>query len=403
MTGPGLLDGVRVVEIGSALGAHFAGRLLGLLGADVIKVEPVHGDPSRRRGPFIRDVPHIEGSTLFLYANMCKRSVTANAATPTGRSLISKLVDTADAVIFDGNDSAWTPLSDLRKAERGRPIWVEVSAFGASGPHRDWTLSEVALYHAGGEGYLLPGGTTFLAYPDREPIKGPRYLGSFSAGVSIAVAALLALLDEVRGPGSLFIDVSLQECLLQLLRAEIHQCGDLGVVQSRAMRSLGVAGLLPSRDGWLELYPLEPRMWNSLMQLMGNPEWADGPDFFASARLGQAPGEKALENVGMWTAQRPKEETAQLCQEAGIAAGAVLTIDEALGAEQLAAREFFQLLPHPYAGELRYPVLPFGGNVTSAVNLRSAPLLGAHNVDVWGEVAAASGQDVCKMFEAGVI
>ena len=59
------LSGLRVVEVGPDIAAHFVGRQLAEIGADVVKVEPPEGDPSRRRGPFAREVPHPEGSALF--------------------------------------------------------------------------------------------------------------------------------------------------------------------------------------------------------------------------------------------------------------------------------------------------------------------------------------------------
>ena len=90
------LPNLRALEVASLIAGPYCGKLLASLGANVIKVEPPTGDPSRRRGPFPDDIPHPERSGLYLYLNTGKQSVTLNLADPSGRELLHRLVASVD-------------------------------------------------------------------------------------------------------------------------------------------------------------------------------------------------------------------------------------------------------------------------------------------------------------------
>jgi len=95
---PGPLSGVRVLELANETG-QFCGKLLGDLGADVVKIEPPGGEPCRRIGPFLDDVPHPERSLSFWYYNTSKRGITLNPETVDGRDLFRRLAATADVIL----------------------------------------------------------------------------------------------------------------------------------------------------------------------------------------------------------------------------------------------------------------------------------------------------------------
>src|SRR5687767_10507151 len=97
--GAGLLQGVTVLDIGHYISGPYCARLLGALGADVIKVEPTWGDASRSLGPFFHDDPNAEKSGLFHYLNAGKRGVTLNLKTAEGRDLLLRLAEKADVVV----------------------------------------------------------------------------------------------------------------------------------------------------------------------------------------------------------------------------------------------------------------------------------------------------------------
>ena len=95
---PGPLTGLRVLELADETG-QFCGKLLGDLGADVVKIEPPGGEPSRQIGPFLDDIPHPERSLSFWYYNTSKRGITLDLETADGRRLFRRLAATADVIL----------------------------------------------------------------------------------------------------------------------------------------------------------------------------------------------------------------------------------------------------------------------------------------------------------------
>ncbi|HEY2042401.1 MAG TPA: CoA transferase, partial [Jatrophihabitans sp.] len=95
---PGPLSGLRLLELADQTG-QFCGKLLGDLGADVIKIEPPGGEPCRHTGPFLDDIPHPERSLSFWYYNTSKRGITLDINKADGRDLFRRLAATADVVL----------------------------------------------------------------------------------------------------------------------------------------------------------------------------------------------------------------------------------------------------------------------------------------------------------------
>jgi len=95
---PGPLTGLRILELADESG-QFCGKLLGDLGADVLKIEPPGGERCRRLGPFLDDIPHPERSLSFWYYNTSKRGITLALNTADGSALFRRLAATADVVL----------------------------------------------------------------------------------------------------------------------------------------------------------------------------------------------------------------------------------------------------------------------------------------------------------------
>ena len=121
-TQPTALPYLRVLEVASLIPGPYCGKLLASLGANVIKAEPLAGDPSRRRGPFPDDIPHPERSGLYLYLNTGKQSVTLNLDDAAGRDLLRQLVAGVDMVVHD-----YTP-------ERAAVVGLDGDALQAANP-----------------------------------------------------------------------------------------------------------------------------------------------------------------------------------------------------------------------------------------------------------------------------
>ena len=171
------LAGLRVLEVAEGVPGPYCGKLLASLGADVLKVErPAGGDPSRREGPFPGDVPHPETSGLFLYLNTGKRGITLDLDDAQGRVILSELAGQADVLITDrqpgqGDAGGFTEGSRFDALRDSNPdlILAYVTPFGVSGPYAYFRAHDLNVFHAGGEGYLLPNGLALDTFPERAP------------------------------------------------------------------------------------------------------------------------------------------------------------------------------------------------------------------------------------------
>ena len=380
---PTALAGLRVLELGSLVAVPYCGKLLASLGADVVKIEPPKtGDPSRRRGPFPGDDPHPERSGSFLYLNTGKRGVTLDVDDPQGRKMLRQLASQADIFIHDSPPSlaASRGLERESLAELNPALIVAaITPYGSSGPNSEYPAHDVNVFHAGGEGNLLPNGLALDTFPDRAPIAAGGMMASYQGGLTAAVGILGAVVAQwAEGTGQ-SVDSSMQEAQLAIGYLPVQRLEAEGFVETRFSRFFRMGGVLPAADGYVELLTLEPRQWEGLARLLGDPEWASADKFRDPATHGAA----INENLRQWTVQHTREWLYREGQAHGVPIAPYLTPAEVYSSPQQREREFFVELGHPEAGSYDYAGLPLRMSETPPA-LRRAPLLGEHNAEVFG-------------------
>ena len=271
--GPGALQGLRVLELGEHLAAPYCTKLLGDLGADVVKVEhPDGGDPTRRRGPFPNDVEDgdPECSGTFLYFNTSKRSLRLDVGTGAGRDAFLALASGVDVLVEDRAPGELDALG-LGYAELARRnprlIVASITPFGQTGPNASHRSYHLNLYHSGGHtspfASLDPTGS-------RPPSRAGAHLGECDAGLTAALGILAAVYGRgADGPGQ-HIDVSKQEAMMCLERVTIGRFAN----EADPFRGRGPGGLTRAKDGWVMLTTIEPHQWQGLLRTMGEPAWS---------------------------------------------------------------------------------------------------------------------------------
>ena len=281
------LAGLRVVEVGEMVAVPYCGKLLASLGADVIKVEPPKvGDASRRRGPFPGDVPHPERSGTFLYLNTGKRSVTLDLDNPKGQDMLSQLAREVHVIIHDSSPAVAGARGLGRQSlEAINPSLVvaAITPYGSTGPNSDHAAHDVNVFHAGGEGNLLPNGLALDTFPDRAPIAAGGMMASYQGGLTAAVGILGAVVTQWANGTGQAVDCSMQEAQLAIGYLPIQRLEAEDFVETRFSRFFRMGGVMPAADGFVEILTLEPRQWEGLARLLGEPEWAS-PDKFRDRR-----------------------------------------------------------------------------------------------------------------------
>ena len=398
-----VLENVKVLEYGNFITAPFCSKILADLGAEVIKIEePCCGDVSRKQEPFLDDIPGLERSGLFQYLNMNKLGITLNPETTTGKKIFCQLLENAD--IFVENNFPWRMKKlelSYRQIKKINPriVMTSITAFGQTGPYKDYKGCELVNMNMGGVGYI----STRESDISQEPIKYPAHLFSFQAGLSAAAATLGDFFSQcATGLGS-HLDISEQESVIQNINSALaHYWYGNQIVARTDVLSIAPAHILPCKDGYIYNAFSEEHQWRRFVEVMGNPDWADS-ELFKNA-MTRAQYWDALKPLLIeWTMEHTVEEIYRNSQEHGAPVGAVRTADQVLKDKQMAARGFFVEVEQADKSKLVYPGVPYTFSEIQREAPLAAPTLGQHNNEIYCGRLGYDIHDFVKLKEAGVI
>jgi len=400
----GPLDGIAVLDLTQGVAGPYATKYYSDYGADVIKIErPGLGDPARRLGPFVGDVPHHETSGMFLHLNTGKQSVTLNLKTESGRRILRRLAAQADIVFESFRPGALARLGlDSRTLAELNPraALIQLSSFGQTGPYRDFDADDMLAFAMGG--VLRVQGD-----PDREPVKLGLFTPLFLVGVVTAALSLGAFFGSRRSGVGERVDISMMEMLAASMdRAAPNLVayqynGELSTTREKAAKLNALPnGIYPCKDGYVHINA-QTAWWPRLCRAIGRPELAD--DAYYVDRVNDfeaAPEFEAL--VYPWLLERTKQEIMETAQAVGLPISALNTMEDVFHDPHLRAREFFRAIDHPVAGVLEHAGPPFRMLGTPAT-IRRAPLLGEHTSQVLCERLGYTAAQVARLRQANVI
>jgi len=400
-----MLAGLKVIDCGENVSAPYAAKLMGDLGAEVIKVEaPIVGDVARRRGPFPREHEgDPEYSGLFLALNTSKRGITLDLLHPDGRALLDRLVKHADVLVHNYTPSRAKSLGlDYERLSivNDQLVVTQITVYGATGPKAEWMAHNLNGVAAGGWLYMSPGYSKDMELP---PLKTFGQQGDFQGGIHGALATMSALFARRAIGRGQWVDVSIQEAVAAALELGFvkwtynqevsHRCGTLG--------PSAPYGILRCKDGLLHFLILEEAHWAGLKKIMGYPEWAEW-ELFKTGR-DRALNQDALEmQVEEWLKDHTMQEVYEMAREERLPIVPVADMHALFNMEQLKARDYFAQLEHPAAGKLTYPGAPFKLSTRAWALRRPAPRLGQHNREVLAEVGVDE-QELVRLQKAGAI
>jgi benzylsuccinate CoA-transferase BbsE subunit len=413
---PGPLAGLRVLELADEKG-QFCGKLMGDLGADVVKIEPPGGEACRHVGPFLDDIPHPERSLSFWHYNTSKRGITLNLETTDGHQLFCRLAETAD-VILETFPPGFLPRLGLGygalSAANPGLIMCSLTPFGQTGPWRDYATSDLLHMAAGGQ--MASCGYDEVDVPDAPPI-APGGGNAWHMGCHYAYMAIMAALvyRTVTGQGQ-YIDVSIHEtCALTteaaianyIYRHEVvrrhtgrhHAPGPTPRTQFRSKDGYYVTALVAGR--------LNPRYVKNLAELLDSYGMAgDLKDpKYQDPKVIEANRDHIIEElVANFIAHLPAEEVYHAAQARGFTWGAVRPAEALLEDAHLHDRDFWKHVEHPELGRsFVYPGEAAIYHGSPWRISRRAPLIGEHNADIFCAELGLSPPELCVLAESRVI
>jgi crotonobetainyl-CoA:carnitine CoA-transferase CaiB-like acyl-CoA transferase len=377
------LAGFTVVEHAQGVAGSYAGRMMAVMGATVIKVEPPgEGSALRRAEPLLTQ--HPPASALFHYLNSGKQFVTCDSGSAEGRERLDELIARADLLIDD------TPVArraacglDPQNVAARYPglVYLSVLPFGAWGAHADYRAYELNVLHAGGEGYLMPNGLTLETFPDRPPVKIYGHFAELIGGTSAVCAGVSALLAREKSGGQ-FVDVSVQDANVSVGCFAIQRLGD-GVLENRHGRSFKYGGVLECSDGYVGVLTLEQRQWEGLVKLMGEPAWALDPVWRDPLERSRR-GAEINRHLRAWAKTQRVEDVVKNGQALSVPLAKYNLPSDILASAQSRARGIFAPLELPALGAVPAFTAPFQLNGEALALGRAAVAPGADNQAVFG-------------------
>ena len=401
-----LLPPYRILDL-TGPEAVFCGKLLADYGADVVKVEPPGGDPTRNKAPFIGDEVGIARSSYFLFYNTNKRSVTIDIDTPKGQELFKKLAKTADVLIESfpvGHMESKGLGFDSLNAINPSLVMASVTPFGQTGPWSGYQSSDLISLAA--SGFMQITGD-----PDGPPLRQGNEQSHFP-GAQYAAAAIMGALfyRDMQGGGGQYIDVSQQEAMITYY-TDAHpalawmQRGE-NVTRVGTNSTLVIPlGAYPSSDGWISAGIITPREWENLSQWMyevtGNEEILN--DDYKGGNQDRAPFNDIITALVIdFTTRFTSEELFHQGQERNLVFIPVNTVSDLLVDPQLEASNFWFDIDHAEAGTLRYPLGVFDSEEVSPTT-NPAPHLGQDNEAILGGELGLSQSELSSLRSQGVV
>ena len=401
MGGP--LEGIRVVDVGTRIGAPFCAGLLGEWGAEVVKLEqPGAGDFMRTIGPFVPvGDGEAEYSLFWAVEGRGRKSATCDLRRPEGQALFRRLVESADVLCENfrpGTLEDWgIGPADLDP----RLVTVRISAFGQDGPY----ATRPGLDRLG----VAYGGLLHLTgEPDRPPVRPGVTVADYLTGVFAAEAALAALYRrDGRGTGvGAVVDASLYGSVLRILEWTVPAYDRLGLVRSREGNRLSNSAPLdnyPTADGrYVCVVAGSDANFGRLCRAMGRPDLLDDARFATLADRARH-GDEINGIVAEWTSARRAGEVEAACVAHDVPVATAYTAREIAHDAHFAARRDLVTVDDPVAGPLRQQA-PYPRLVGEEQPVPTgAPRLGADNEAVWCGMAGLTTDELRELEAKGIV
>lgn len=394
-TGP--LAGMRVLELAQIMAGPTCGMMLADFGAEVIKIEKLPGGDDTRN----YKEPRVNGTSgPFLMMNRNKRGVALNLKHERGREVLLRLAKGADVLTENYRRGTLEKLGvgyDVLSKVNPGLIYCAISGYGTDGPFAD----------KGGFDLIAQGFAGLMSITGeqgRPPVKPGNPVADINAGLLAAMGVMAAYAHKLKTGEGQVVDTSLMEAALQ----QTYWHSAIYFATGRSPEPTGSAHVITApyqafraKDGWINVGGANQKNWEGMCEALGHPEWKEDARFLTNTeRMANLPA--LVEQMNAVLAKRTRAEWLAALDAAGVPAGPVHTMGEALTHPQVLARGMVVDLEHPVMGPTKALGCPVHFSVTPASIDRPAPMLGEHTREILKD-AGYGDTDIDAMVADGTV
>jgi len=387
------LAGYRILDLTHVQSGPTCTQLLAFLGADVIKVEPPSGDPTRRQ---LRDIPEAD-SLYFTMLNCNKRSVVVDLKQKAGKDVLTKLIEKCDVLVENFGKGTlqrlgfpWETIHRINP----RIVLASIKGYGTYGPYSDYKAYEMAVQ-------AFSGNMSVTGFADGPPMVIHAAIADAGSGVNMFAGVLAALLQREKSGRGQQVEVAMMDAAVSWIRTKIRDQQRPGFEKPKRSGNDSGGGqpgyLFQCKPGGLNdyifIYTSNRRdVWERLCSHMGKDDWIGHPDFETPQQRYDR-REEIFAVLEQWCKQYTKWELTKLLTDSGVAVGPVLSTKDILEDEHLKARQMIVEVKQPIRGSFKNVGCAIKLS-DSPVEITSAPLLGEHTAQVLGDLLGYSDSQI---------
>lgn len=390
-----VFEGLKVVDLTTALNGPFCTMFLGDYGADVIKIEPVGGEQSRSWGP----IDEKSGESGFYgFVNRNKKGCTLNLKSEKGLEMFYELVKDADVLVENYRGGVTERLKidyDTIKKINPNIIYASGSGFGQYGPITHRPCYDIVAQAMGG---ML----NLTGFKEDDPVKVGPSVADHVAGIYLMVGVGMALYHREKTGEGQHIDVSMFDVIFSLLENAIVNYTMGGFIPERNGNvdpSIAPFDVYACKDGFVALGVGNDKLFNKFANIIGHQELLEDERYKDNVSRCDNYIPDLQNLIREWCADYTKSEIEDIMDEAGIPCGPVLNVKEAIEHPHIQARDMMVHCEHPTVGDMYFQGCVIKLSETPGEVETAPPLVGQHNREVFG----LSEEEEMTLIEEGVL
>ena len=392
------LSGMRVIEMGQLIAGPFTGSVLGYFGAEVIKIEPITGDP-------VRYWRLTENNTSYWWHSVSrnKKSITLNLKSDEGRQIAKDLILKSDVLIENfkpGTLEKWGMSPDDLKKDNPGLISARISGYGQTGPR-----SHLPGYASVCEGY---GGFRYVnGFPDRPPVRPNLSIGDTLAGLHAAMGVMLAYIQREKDPDGKgqVVDAAIYESVFNMMEAVVPEYSGSGAIREPSGST--ITGIVPtntyitSDNKHVIIGGNGDSIFKRLMNAIGRPDMANDPKL--KENQGRVENEQEIDAaIEKWTKDHTSDEVLSIMDEVSVPAGTILSVEDMMNDEHYIARGMFQEV-EANGRTLHIPAMLPILTETPGTTEWPGPALSEHTDEVLSELLGKDEKEITQLREDGIL